>query len=60
MGNKIFVIAEAGKPQWVSQKALKLVDIASKAGADAVKFQLFKVEKIFLLSLKNRLCKKKF
>ncbi|MDC0856122.1 N-acetylneuraminate synthase [Candidatus Pelagibacter sp.] len=40
--NKIFIIAEAGVNHDGSiRKAFKLVDIAKKAGADAVKFQSF-------------------
>ena len=40
--NKIFIIAEAGVNHNGSLKnALKLVRIAKKCGADAIKFQLF-------------------
>ena len=43
--NKVFIIAEAGINHNGSLKnALKLVDIASKTGADAIKFQTFKSE----------------
>ena len=47
MNNKVFIIAEAdvnhnGKPEL----ALKLIDVAADAGADAVKFQTFKSESL--------------
>lgn len=42
--NKVFIIAEAGvNHNGDINKAIKLVDIAKKAGADAVKFQLFDI-----------------
>lgn len=46
-GGKVFIIAEAGVNH--NQKldlALKLVDVAKDAGADAVKFQTFKAEDV--------------
>ena len=45
--NEVFIIAEAGvNHDGDISKALKLVDIASDAGADAIKFQAFKTEKL--------------
>ena len=45
--NKTFIIAEAGTNHGVNyKKAIKLIDIASSAGCDAVKFQLFTADKI--------------
>jgi N,N'-diacetyllegionaminate synthase len=53
-GNPCFIIAEAGANFRISddQKtnynhALKLIDIAAEAGADAVKFQLYRAEKMY-------------
>lgn len=54
IGNKLigknrycFVIAEAGvNHNGELEKALELIDIASNAGADAVKFQTFKAEQV--------------
>ncbi len=44
-GRPCFIIAEAGvNHNGEIEKAFELVSIAHKAGADAVKFQLFKVE----------------
>ena len=45
--NKVFIIAEAGVNHNGSIKlAKKLIDVASESGADAVKFQTFKAEKL--------------
>ena len=45
---KVFVIAEAGVNHNGSIKiAKKLIDVASNAGADAVKFQTFKAKKLY-------------
>ncbi len=46
MVNKHFLIAEAGINHNGSLKtALKLIDVAKKSGADAIKFQTYKTEK---------------
>ena len=48
-GNKIFFIAEAGVNHNGSIKIGKqLIDAASEAGADAVKFQTFLAEEIII------------
>lgn len=48
-GHPCFIIAEAGSNHNGSlQKALGLIDIAAQAGADAVKFQTFKAEKLYV------------
>ena len=45
--NKVFIIAEAGVNHNGSVEiAKKLIDVASDAGADAVKFQTFKAENL--------------
>ncbi len=45
MKNKVFIIAEAGVNHNGSTKLAKqLIDVASEAGVDAVKFQTFKAE----------------
>ena len=45
--DKIFIIAEVGVNHNGSlKKALKLVDLAVSAGADAIKFQTFKAENL--------------
>ena len=47
MSNKVFVIAEAGVNHNGSiDLAKKLIDTAANSGADAVKFQTFKAEKL--------------
>src|SRR3990167_8194798 len=44
---KVFIIAEAGVNHNQNLKlALKLVDIASASGADAIKFQTFKTQDV--------------
>ena len=46
-GHPVFIVAEAGVNHNGSIKMAKqLVDVAAKAGADAVKFQTFKAEKL--------------
>lgn len=45
--NRVFIIAEAGVNHNGDQKmAFRLVDVAASAGADAIKFQTFKTEKL--------------
>ena len=47
-GHPCFVIAEAGSNHDRDYKqALRLIDVAAQAGADAVKFQVFKAEKLY-------------
>lgn len=47
-GNKCFIIAEAGSNHNRDfNTALKLIDVAVEAGADAVKFQIFSADKIY-------------
>ena len=47
MSKKVLIIAEAGvNHNGDLQKALALVDVAAEAGADYVKFQTFKADKI--------------
>lgn len=46
--NPVLIIAEAGiNHDGKYEQALQLVDVASEAGADIVKFQLFKSEKMY-------------
>ncbi len=45
--NKTFIIAEAGVNHDGSlQKALKLINVAAAAGANAIKFQTFRAENL--------------
>lgn len=47
-GESCFIIAEAGSNHNGSpEQAKKLIDVAAKAGADAVKFQLFRAAKLY-------------
>lgn len=58
---KVFVIAEAGSNHSGSlHKAYKLVDIAKKAGADAIKFQSFLADEIASKNNKFNKINKKF
>ena len=51
---KIFIVAEAGVAHFGNfEKAIKLVDLAKNAGADAVKFQLFDVDNFICKSSKE-------
>ncbi|WP_026908879.1 N-acetylneuraminate synthase [Paucisalibacillus globulus] len=51
---KVFIIAEAGVNHNGSiELAKKLIDVASEAGADAVKFQTFKAEKLVTKNAKK-------
>ena len=55
MKNKVFIIAEAGvNHNGVLKNAYRLVDLALEAGADAVKFQTFNVDR--LLTKRAELC----
>ncbi len=57
-GRSVFIIAEAGVAHFGSlEKALKLVDLAANAGADAIKFQIFKTDS--LISNENQEWKKR-
>lgn len=48
----VYIIAEAGVSHFGSKKkAFKLVDLAVKAGADAVKFQIFDVDNMISMEL---------
>ena len=59
--NKIFIIAEAGVNHNGSIiLAKKLIDIAKKSGADAVKFQAYKTDELSLPSANKATYQKKF
>jgi N,N'-diacetyllegionaminate synthase len=48
-GEPIFIVAEAGSNHdGKFEQAKKLIDVAVKAGADAVKFQTFRAEKLYV------------
>ncbi|MFC4386551.1 N-acetylneuraminate synthase [Gracilibacillus marinus] len=52
--SKVFIIAEAGvNHNGDMQLAKQLIDVASEAGADAVKFQSFKAEKLVTKTAKK-------
>ena len=54
------VIAEAGvNHNGDLQKAFQLVDAASEAGADIVKFQIFKAENLATTSAERQITKRK-
>ena len=59
--NKTFIIAEIGiNHDGFLSKAKKLIDLAKKGGADAVKFQYFLPEDLYLKNDKNFSAAKKF
>lgn len=54
--NHVFIIAEAGS-NWKAgtyrqdlKRAKQLIDIASKCGADAIKFQMFRADTVYVLN----------
>ena len=56
---KVFIIAEVGINHNGSiNLAKKLINVASKAGADAVKFQTFKTENVVVKNVKKPIIKK--
>ena len=54
----VFIIAEAGVNHNGSVDLAKLIDVASDAGADAVKFQTFKAENLVTKDAQKRNIKK--
>ena len=60
MSNKVFIIAEAGVNHNGSVEIAKqLVDVAVDSGADAIKFQTFKAEKLVIKSAEKAEYQKK-
>ena len=60
MSNRVFIIAEAGvNHNGDINLAKKLIDVAAKAGADAVKFQTFKARNLVSKTHKRLAIKKK-
>ena len=58
--NKTIIIAEAGvNHNGNIDVAKKLIDVASKAGADYVKFQTFDVDHLILQNTKTAIYQKK-
>jgi len=53
-GNPCYIIAEAGSNHNGNfEQAIKLIDIAKNAGCDAVKFQTFTADKMYLQTFKS-------
>ena len=60
MKNKVFIILEAGvNHNGKLKNALKLVDIAVKAGADAIKFQTWRTDELLTKKAKTANYQKK-
>lgn len=58
--NKIFIIAEAGVNHNGNLKiAKKMIDVAADAGADAVKFQTFKADKLVCMDAQKAIYQQK-
>lgn len=59
--NKTFIIAEAGSNHMQDiSRAYKLIDIASRSGADAIKFQTYSADEIATTNKKYNIIKNKF